>query len=215
MKLAQTNTSFSSSKVSINAQEKEFCLLGRELHDNINQILTTTRLYIEMAIEEEDIREMLLHKSLENVSKAITEIRKLSKALISPSLGEIGLIEAVDEMIANLNISRRFHIELKAEGIKEAALSDELKLTIYRVIQEQINNIIRHSRATCIEVTLSISDNILTLIIRDNGVGFDSKKKIRGVGLSNIFYRVGVYRGVAEVISSPGKGCSLQIHIPL
>ncbi len=97
-------------KATIRAQEKERSHIGKELHDNINQILTTTKLYIDMALAEEDIREMLLIKSLENVSKAIGEIRKLSKSLVPPSLGDIGLRDAIEEMIAGFNISKSMQI---------------------------------------------------------------------------------------------------------
>lgn len=202
-------------KATIRAQEKERSHIGKELHDNINQILTTTRLYIDMALAEEEIREMLLAKSLENVSKAICEIRKLSKALVPPSLGDIGLRDAVEEMLASLNISRNLQIKLKTTQLKENGINEQIKLTAYRIVQEQLNNIIKHSKAANAEVQLSMVKNALKVAVTDDGVGFDPGKKTKGIGLSNIVNRVEVHHGSVTIDSAPGKGCSLHISIPL
>ena len=94
-------------EATIMAQEKERAEIGRELHDNINQILTTTKMYLDMALAEDDIREELMMKSHQNISSAIEEIRSLSKSLVPPSLGDIGLKEAIAEMVANLNLSQK------------------------------------------------------------------------------------------------------------
>lgn len=202
-------------EATIQAQEKERTHLGKELHDNINQILTTTRLYIDMAKAEDDIRELLLNRSLENISKAIEEIRKLSKSLVPPSLGDIGLKEAIAEMISGLTVTKTLQITLKTTDFKESLLNDEMKLMIFRMVQEQLNNIIKHAKAACAEVNLSIAGNKLELIVTDDGVGFDSKKKTKGIGLSNIASRAEMYHGSMKILSAPGKGCSLCVRIPL
>ncbi|HJU45468.1 MAG TPA: sensor histidine kinase, partial [Chitinophagaceae bacterium] len=203
-------------KATIRAQEKERSHIGKELHDNINQILTTTKLYIDMAlVEEENIREMLLTKSLENVSRAIGEIRKLSKSLVPPSLGDIGLRDAIEELISGLNISRNLQIKLKALNLKESGIKEQIKLTAYRVVQEQLNNIIKHSKAGNAEVKLSIVKKVLKVTITDDGIGFDPGKKTKGIGLSNIVNRAEVHHGNVRIVSSPGAGCSLHISIPL
>jgi signal transduction histidine kinase len=202
-------------KATIRAQEKERSHIGKELHDNINQILTTTKLYIDMALAEEEIREELLAKSLENVSRAICEIRKLSKSLVPPSLGDIGLWDAVEEMIAGLNISKNLRLKLKSAQLKENGIKEQIKLTAYRVVQEQLNNIIKHSNASNAEVKLSIVKKVLKITITDDGIGFDPTKKTKGIGLSNIVTRAEVHHGSVRIVSSPGAGCSLHISIPL
>ena len=133
-------------EATIQAQEKERSELGKELHDNINQILSTTKLYIDMALTETDIREELLQKTYRNISSAIEEIRMLSKSLVPPSLGDIGLKEAVSELIASLNISQRIKLTLKTTGMETVDMPDNIKLMAYRIVQEQVNNIIKHSR---------------------------------------------------------------------
>ena len=173
-------------EATIQAQEKERTELGKELHDNINQILSTTKLYIDMALTETDIREELLQKTYRNISSAIEEIRMLSKSLVPPSLGDIGLKEAVSELVASLNISQRIKLTLKTSGMETVSMADNIKLMAYRIVQEQVNNIIKHSRATTAEIKLAVSKKMFNITVKDNGIGFDSKRKSNGIGLSNI-----------------------------
>lgn len=202
-------------EATIMAQEKERAEIGRELHDNINQILTTTKMYLDMAITEEDIREELLLKSHQNISSAIEEIRSLSKSLVPPSLGDIGIKEAISEMINNLNISQKVEIRLRTSGITKSIIPGNTQLMVFRIVQEQISNIIKHSKATEAEIKLSVAKNELVVSISDNGIGFDPKKRMKGIGLMNITSRAEVHNGNVEIISAPGGGCTLRISIPL
>jgi two-component system sensor histidine kinase UhpB len=201
-------------EATIQAQEKERSELGKELHDNINQILSTTKLYIDMALTETDIREELLQKTYKNISSAIEEIRMLSKSLVPPSLGDIGLKEAVSELIASLNISQRIKLTLKTVGIEMFTMPDNIKLMAYRIVQEQVNNIIKHSRATEAEIKLAVSRKMFNITVKDNGIGFDAKRRGKGIGLSNITSRAELHNGKVDVVSSPGKGCTLKISLP-
>jgi two-component system sensor histidine kinase UhpB len=201
-------------EATIQAQEKERSELGKELHDNINQILSTTKLYIDMALTETDIREELLQKTYRNISSAIEEIRMLSKSLVPPSLGDIGLKEALSELIASLNISQRIKLTLRTTGIEMVNIPDNIKLMAYRIVQEQVNNIIKHSRATTAEIKLAVSRKMFNITVKDNGIGFDAKRKSTGIGLSNITSRAELHNGKVDVVSSPGKGCTLKVSLP-
>jgi two-component system sensor histidine kinase UhpB len=200
-------------QVTIQTQEKERGVIGRELHDNINQILATAKLCVDMAINEEHFRKELLHRSYDSISKAINEIRILSKTLVPPSLGDIGLKEALLEMIENIS-SPELMIRMKANDHLIENLSNNKKLIIYRIVQEQINNILKHSKATESQIELKTHNKKLQLLIKDNGVGFDPKKKAKGIGLNNIISRVEMHNGLIEIISSPGKGCMMKVEIP-
>jgi two-component system sensor histidine kinase UhpB len=201
-------------EATIQAQEKERSELGKELHDNINQILSTTKLYIDMALTETDIREELLQKTYRNISSAIEEIRMLSKSLVPPSLGDIGLKEALSELVASLNISQRIRLSLKTVAMDMFTMPDNIKLMAYRIVQEQVNNIIKHSRATEAEIKLAVSKKMFNITVRDNGIGFDAKRKVNGIGLSNITSRAELHNGKVDVVSSPGKGCTLKVSLP-
>jgi two-component system sensor histidine kinase UhpB len=196
-------------------QEKERAEIGRELHDNINQILTTTKMYLDMALTEKDISEELMIKSHENISSAIEEIRSLSKSLVPPSLGDIGIKEAIAEMIASLNVSQKLNIRLKTSGISTAEIPGNVQLMVFRIVQEQVSNVIKHAKATEAEIKLIVHDKDLKIVITDNGIGFDPRKRGKGIGLMNITSRAEVHNGTVDVLSAPGKGCTLKISIPL
>lgn len=172
-------------------------------------------MYLDMALTEKDISEELMLKSHENISTAIEEIRILSKSLVPPSLGDIGLKESISEMVENLNISQKINIRLKMTGLSNDLLPGNMQLMVFRIIQEQISNIMKHSKATEAEIKLSVRRNVLHVSITDNGIGFDPKKRVKGIGLMNITSRTEVHNGNVEVISAPGKGCELKISIPL
>lgn len=202
-------------EATIMAQEKERAEIGRELHDNINQILTTTKMYLDMAITESDIREELMLKSHQNISSAIEEIRILSKALVPPSLGDIGLKEAISEMINNLNISQKIDIRLRTNGVNKSIIPGNIQLMVFRIVQEQVSNIIKHSKATEAEIKLTVTKNEIIVVISDNGIGFEPKKRMKGIGIMNITSRAEVHNGKVDIISSPGNGCTLRISIPI
>lgn len=202
-------------EATIMAQEKERAEIGRELHDNINQILTTTKMYLDMALSEKDISDELMIKSHENISTAIEEIRILSKSLVPPSLGDIGLKEAVAEMITSLNRSQKIKIRFKTSGLATAIIPGNIQLMVFRIVQEQISNIIKHARASEADIKIAVSGADLRILITDNGIGFDPKKRGKGIGLMNITSRAEVHNGSVDILSSPGNGCTLKISIPL
>lgn len=202
-------------EATILGQEKEKEEIGKELHDNINQILASSKLYLDIAINDKHMREELLPICKENILSAIDEIRKLSHSLIPPSLGDYGLIDAVKELIEDLNRIGRLKAHLSIDNFDECFLSENKKLMLYRVVQEQMNNIIKYAKAREVFVVFKILDEKLFLTISDNGVGFDTTKKFKGIGLRNINSRVSYYSGDVQIISAPGKGTSLEVHLPV
>lgn len=199
----------------ITAQEQERMQLGEELHDNINQILATARLYIECAIRDDGLNSSLIAESKDFVTTAMEEIRKLSKTLIAPTLGQIGLKEAINDLLENINAVNNFKFITGWENIDEDRLSDKLKLAIFRIVQEQLNNIIKHAQANTVTIKIKQQQHLLQLAIKDDGVGFDINKKRKGVGLQNIVSRTELCNGKAAFNSKPGEGCELVIEFKL
>ncbi|MHA4811635.1 PAS domain-containing sensor histidine kinase [Flavitalea flava] len=198
-------------EVVLGAQERERFELGQELHDNINQILATSKLYLDVAIEEEEPRVELLNKSRKNISLAIEEIRKLSKELITPTLNDLGLIQSIKELIRSIQAVRRMKIRLAVTGLDEHFLGQEQKINIYRIIQEQLNNIIKHAQATSVLIRLGKENERISLVVHDDGRGFDTQANRTGVGISNIRSRAELYNGSVDIESAPGKGCRLEV----
>jgi two-component system sensor histidine kinase UhpB len=202
-------------EVTIQAQEKERNELGRELHDNINQVLATIKMYLSMSLEKDGMRLDLTLRSLDNINYAIEEIRKLSKSLVSPSLGDIGLMEALEELSEEINVASGLKVEVINELDDKRKLDKNMELMLYRIAQEQLNNIRKYAKAKKAVITVRTQGSKLFFSVTDNGVGFDMGAKAKGIGLKNISSRVDFYSGTMDIISKPGHGCTIEINIPL
>jgi len=194
----------------IRAQEKERTEIGSELHDNVNQILAGSLLYLGLARSGGPSASNFLVESEKLVNAAIYEVRSLSHTLIPPHLAESDLGTAVNNML-NITAVSGLQIHEDFSNLDESLVSQKLKLTIYRITQEQVNNILKHAGAKNLYVTISTKNNLVQLIIKDDGVGFDSNKKSKGVGLMNIKTRASMFESKVNIRSSPGKGCELNI----
>jgi two-component system sensor histidine kinase UhpB len=200
-------------EATLGAQERERFELGQELHDNINQILATSKLYLDVAIEEVERRPELLVKSRKNIAMAIEEIRKLSKELIAPSLHDLGLVQSIKELIRSIQMVKRMKIRLQVSGVDENSLLPEQKINIYRIIQEQLNNILKHAQAATVTIELVKANEQICLRIEDDGRGFDPLARRKGVGISNIISRAELYNGQVAIDTAPGKGCRLEVTL--
>ncbi len=194
----------------IRAQEKERTEIGSELHDNVNQILAGSLLYLGLARSGGPSASDFLVESEKLVNAAIYEVRSLSHTLIPPHLAESDLGTAVNNML-NITAVSGLQIHEDFSNLDESLVSQKLKLTIYRITQEQVNNILKHAGAKNLYVTISTKNNLVQLIIKDDGIGFDSNKKSKGVGLMNIKTRASMFESKVDIRSSPGKGCELNI----
>ncbi|GGA99776.1 hybrid sensor histidine kinase/response regulator [Puia dinghuensis] len=203
-------------QTSIQVQEREREEIGKELHDNINQILAATKLYLDVVLKEigEHEQKDILQKGYRNLNFAMEEIRQLSQSLVAPTLGGMGLDQALYKLIDNLPSTTSLQLTLDTEGWLGDIADDSLKLTCYRIVQVQLNNIIKHAKAKKATIRLRKTDN-LELTIQDDGIGFNPEKRIPGIGLRNIRNRVGYYNGQMKVQSAPGQGCILTVSIPL
>jgi len=171
-------------------------------------------MYIELAKKDEENREMLLDKSSVCIGDVIAMIRKISKALASPGM-QMGLFNSIKVLMADLIMVHPIEIQFRENNIREKYLNEKLKLTIFRIVQEQMNNIVKHSKATMAVIRLSRHENELTLDISDNGSGTDILKEIDGVGIRNIKSRAELHNGAVTIISNPGKGYKLKVALSL
>lgn len=201
-------------KATIEGQERERIEIGKELHDNINQVLTTSKLLLDLSLADPQHSAAMVQKSRENILHAINEIRRISKSLVPPSIGDLGLKTAVTELVETIALTTGLQIDLKTSGKLETLL-DNQKLSVFRIIQEQLNNVIRHAEAQTVTITISIKGKLILLTIADNGKGFSIKESRRGVGLSNILNRSEIFGGTLEINSAPGEGCTLQVSMPV
>lgn len=196
------------------AQEREREAIGYELHDNVNQILTTVKLFLEMAVNHPDMQQDLLPQSIRHIQECIREIRHLSHALSAPTLGTNSLVDSIKALIETVETSGKFAVNFHYETF-HLPLQKDQTLALYRILQEQLNNIIKHSGASVVDIRLVQNHKLTQLSIADNGKGFNPDDKRNGIGFNNMLSRAKVFGGEMKINSSPGKGCTIQVSIPL
>ena len=199
----------------IAAQENERAIVSQELHDNVNQVLTTVKLYTEMCRDGIGDIQQITNKSLQLLQASIDEIRSLSKRLSAPSLGKIKLSESVIELVATLQATKKIAIHLDTDRIKGFDICHDIHLAVYRILQEHLTNILKHSAARHVDITLNCENAQVILMVKDDGKGFDASRKTCGMGIANMTTRAESLKGTLRIDSAPGKGCMLFLSIPV
>jgi PAS domain S-box-containing protein len=202
-------------QATVDTQERERAEIGKELHDNVNQVLTTTKLYLDLALSNPELKDELIQKSTKNILSVINEIRQLSRSLMNPSIGDLGLMDSIHDLIENINLTRKLHVSLLADASIEESLSQNQKLTVFRIIQEALNNAIKHARASTVTIRFLANGGSAKLVIEDDGVGFNIHSVKKGAGLKNIQNRVYLIDGEHTIESTPESGSRLLIEFPL
>ncbi len=203
-------------QATIYGQEKERKEIGMELHDNVNQILAVSKMYMDMASDNsKGNREEMISRSRESIMHAIEEIRKLSRSMVPPALGAEGIIGSIQEFSDLIHTSSGLQIALQLPTEIMQSLDDNERLALYRIIQEQLNNIVKHARAKNTVIMLGKKDGTAVLQIKDDGKGFDINSNRSGIGLTNIQSRVEMFQGTFNLHSAPGQGCELVIELPV
>jgi PAS domain S-box-containing protein len=197
------------------AKETERSDIGKELHDNINQLLSVSKLYIELVKGGGKNSELYLSRSFQYIAEAIEEIRKLTKGLTSDFIKTFGLSESIENLIRDAMEVNKVKITCAIKRFDENNVTDKFKINVFRIVQEQLTNISKHAKATKIDIQLLQSKKTIKLSIADNGVGFDTRKQQKGIGIANIQSRANSYKGRADFISQQGKGCILEVIFPV
>ena len=198
------------------AQENERMQIGMELHDNVKQILAASLMnldFIKTNLKEEEIVIETLDNLKSYTREAIDELRRLSHQL-APSINtKDSLEEKIQKLIHTMNKNEQLKVFVHVDKF-DTPLHSDIQVAIYRIIQEQVNNILKYAQASTILINIKRKENIVRLIIKDDGEGFDTTIEKEGIGLENIKRRVYVLGGNVKIISSPGNGCELRAEIP-
>jgi signal transduction histidine kinase len=200
----------------IRAQQEERERIGHELHDNVNQILTTANLYLRLPEEDYYRSEDIRSKVSELTESAIEEIRQLSRGLITPHFNELGLVGHITRLVNDIRHASFCEIQFTHDDRPDLELLEkDRKLALFRILQEQIKNIIRHAGASNIRITLTCNETQIRLCIEDDGQGFDAARTPHGLGLAHIYERSRLYNGEVSIDTAPGRGCLLTVHMPI
>ncbi len=203
-------------KAIIKTQEDERYEIGGELHDNVCQFLAASLINLgtlkqSLASSHVD----LFNGCRKNIMLASDEIRNLSHRLAPVFFDDSTMEEAFKRLVDTFSISEQLEILLNFDdSLKKNPISLEIQLNLYRILQEQLRNILKYANATVIEVDVIIYKKMLRMKISDNGIGFNMKTVKRGIGLANMKRRSELFSGKFEIDSSPGNGCTLLISIP-
>ena len=204
-------------KAIIKTQEDERYEIGSELHDNVCQILASSQLSLEMLKDNlPPNAEQWFNKSKQFINLALEEIRNISHKLAPAFFDYTTIEDTFQELLNDVNINSKYKIKLNIEEeVLNHKINSELQLNLYRILQEQLRNIIKYANADRIDIELSMEKEQLLFNISDNGIGFHYEEVKKGIGLSNIKRRAELFFGKMEIDSAPGKGCKMTISIPL
>jgi len=205
----------------ISAQETERRRLARELHDGVGQILSGIRFRLESLPGEITLNGKAAEKIIKVgglLSHAISEVRRVSKNLMPSELEDLGLEPALRTLCREFRGRVGVQVMLRTSGLSKT-VAPELSLALFRIAQEALNNIGKHSKAAMVAVDLSRKGGDILLRVSDNGVGFDleGKRQLsgRGIGLGSMSERAESVGGSLELHSTPGAGTTLCVRAPL
>jgi len=202
----------------IEVQEQTLQTIGADLHDNIGQLLSLTSLTLNsIELDSPDKAQQKIDAAIELNLKSIKEMRLLGKLLHGEQLLKLGLEEAIRSEISWIEKSGRFGIEYQVNGEQPCSNNADKDLIIFRITQEILNNIIKHSKASEITIKLDYREAGIRLQVLDNGTGFniiEMPEEQRGMGLKNIQKRAEIVGGEIFIQSQPGEGTCVDITIP-
>ncbi len=206
-------------KAVIDAQEQERKRVAQDLHDGLGQLLSTARLNVsalEDSLDPDDSEsDKIWLNALSLIDESVQEVRNVSHNMMPSALIRLGLVAALREQVAKINRAGKIAVTLDVEGM-DTRLDEAVEITLYRVVQEVMNNAIKHSNAKEIVVRIARANGKLEVSIKDDGTGLDLQliKRSTGIGWKNIYSRVELINGVIDMNSSPGAGTNIQVMVP-
>lgn len=203
-------------KSQLEIQEQTFAHISREIHDNIGQKLTLAKLYLNtLEPAGQDRQERAIEDTVQIIGEVIADLSDLSRTMGSEIIQQCGLIKAIEYEIGLLNKAGIYQLKLTITG-EPVFLDANKELVLFRIVQESLNNIVKHADAVNIHIMLHYLPDELRLRVSDDGKGFDSSASLeRGNGLQNMTRRAQLLQGSCIVESAAGKGTSILIKIPL
>jgi len=211
LKITHQNTLLQSQ---LEVQEQTFQHIAREIHDNIGQKLTLAKLYLNTLSYSsmEEVKSSVID-SLSLITDSIGSLSDVSRSMGTEVLLNNGLVKGIELELGKLQKSGLYQCDLKVNG-QEIFLNANTEIVIFRIVQECINNFLKHANGTCESIQLHYATDELELVIKDNGQGFETNSSPHGSGLINIKKRAAMLNGVC-IIESSGNGTAITIKIPI
>jgi signal transduction histidine kinase len=205
----------------IEGQEKERQRIANDLHDNLGSLLATLKLHFQTLKIKKDVRlgieqDLLFEKTDELIEEAYQKVRSIAHAKNAGVNAQEGLLPAIKNLASKVSIINKLVIDVEEHGMHER-LENALEITIFRIIQELITNVIKHANATEVTIHLTQYEDKINLMVEDNGIGFDvSQLKHEGtMGLHSIQRRIESLGGTVTIDSIAQSGTTVILDIPL
>ncbi len=206
----------------ISAEEEERRRIARELHDGTGQALTSLLLQLRALQQAPSLDKVrsdldLLRKS---TADAVEDLRRISRGLHPSVLDDFGLVPALRRMTEDAAASGKLEVRFSADGLEQLRLSRTVEVALYRAVQEALNNVVKHSGAKGVQVSLRLEPEGLQVAVTDDGAGFEVQTTLQRaarenrLGLLGIRQRMELLGGSAEIVSRPGAGASARLRVP-
>jgi signal transduction histidine kinase len=194
-------------------QEQTLQQISRELHDNFGLVATLIKINL-TTLKPGDTEKIEATKDLSK--QLITDIKALSVSLSNDNIAKTGIIKSIETELQRLGKTGLFKIDFNHTG-PHPQLENDKATILYRMVQEVLNNMAKHSKANTIAVFSSVTETLFTLALRDNGEGFDVADKLKngGAGLGNLYNRAKLIDAALQIESTKGNGSSFLIRVPL
>lgn len=205
-------------KALVQTQDNERKRIASDLHDSLGSLLSTVKLRFnglqsdfEARVPEKFPR---FNDTILMLDEAIHELRQISHNMLPVSLSRFGLKAALETFMEQINASRQLETKLQILGL-DRRLSEDMEVAVYRICQELVQNVIKHSGATSLSIQLIDHQDSLNIIVEDNGVGIRDRDITRGFGFTTIQSKVNLFKGSFEIDSKPGKGAMVLVDLPV
>jgi signal transduction histidine kinase/lipopolysaccharide biosynthesis regulator YciM len=202
----------------ISTEDKERKRFASDLHDGLGPLLSSVKLYLSGIIDaDETEKPEMVNYATELIDESIKSVRIISNNILPAELSEYGLVPSIQRFTKKIQYSKQIEFSIK-DATDEMRFDSSTELILYRVIQELINNSIKHSEADMINIKFSKKDKVLDIFYGDNGKGFDiaeQRSNTQGIGLKNIYERISSLNGNLEIKSSEGQGMQVDIRIKI
>jgi signal transduction histidine kinase len=194
----------------IEGEEKERTRIAKDLHDGIVQDLTAIKLKLQGRGEKNEF----LNEVSAEIDRAAKEVRDISYQMMPVALKEYGLARSLEDLLQKMLNQKEIRFEFETVGLEER-LSEKIEVCLYRITQELLNNVVKHSTANFVSVVISKQNNFVSLIFEDNGKGFDQDQIKKGIGMTSLSSRLDIVNGNLKFETSEGTGTMAIIKIPL
>ena len=199
----------------VNGQEDERKRIAKELHDGLGVLLSTAKMQFSAIKDKSPENKPLIEKATKLLEQATGDVRRISHNMMPGLLTKFGFYEAVEDLFDQINDAEGPAAEIRIEG-ETTRLPENIEIMLYRIVQEMVNNTLKHADAHKVSLTIKVLQDQLNIQFSDDGKGFDGPEKMdsKTMGLTSILSRVKFLNGTVNVESKPGEGCTYFIQIP-